>query len=727
MDGVIAYPEARTVAPSPRPQPAPGMPPEAPVPMPEQRLRAFDPKSRRAFVDPVRSRSRLWPRLVVLGGAAAITAIATFEMGASLTLGGLTVLKALVLFLFALNTGWIAVTFASAAAGAVLVDRRRGRTPIRPGPVHGRTAVLMPTYNEDAERVFAAIEAMASGVHALDPRAPFDWFVLSDTTEPVLALAEEATLVGLRAQLGDDVPLYYRRRRRNVARKAGNIADFCRRWGGAYAYLLVLDADSLMEPATILELARRMEADPDAGLIQTVPRLVHGKSLLARLHQFAGRVYGPVIAGGLAWWSGREGNYWGHNAIIRREAFTGAAGLPLLPGKPPFGGHILSHDFVEAALIRRAGWTVTVADDLDGSYEETPASIIDFAVRDRRWCQGNLQHARIVGTAGLHWVSRFHLVTGIFSYVASLLWLLLIAAGLMLAVQVRVTTTDYFQEPYQLFPTWPQIDPQLELQILAFTVVLLLGPKVMGLVAILRDPATRLQSGGGYRLFASFLCEVVLSALIAPIMMMIQSGIVLLVLLGRDSGWKPQRRDDGQFPLAVYWRRHRWHVAAGLILAVAAYYVSPVMLAFLSPAVFGLVFAVPISALTASSRLGRAVRRLGLLQTPEELAHPEIGRAALRRRPAHRSIVAATPDIRGLVGDDWRRRHHLALVDSTKDRRRGEVDPVEAIAAAKLGEARTLDEALAYLGPDEQAVALATPALFERLSLLSQGIGRPAA
>jgi membrane glycosyltransferase len=168
-------------------------------------------------------------------------------------------------------------------------------------------------------------------------------------------------------------------------------------------------------------------------------------------------------------------------------------------------------------------------------------------------------------------------------------------------------------------------------------------------------------------------------------------------------------------------------VAAGLILAVAAYYVSPVMLAFLSLAVIGLIFAVPISALTASPTLGRVVRRFGLLQTPEELAHPQIGRAALRRRPAHRSIVAATPDIRVLVGDDWRRRHHLALVDSTKDRRRGEVDPVEAIAAAKLGEARTLEEALAYLGPDEQAVALATPALFERLSLLSQGVGRPAA
>jgi membrane glycosyltransferase len=727
MDGLIIYPEGMASAPARRPQPAPGMPPESPTPMPEQRLDAFDVRGRRAFVDPVRSRSRLWPRVVVLGGGAAITAVATYRMGESLAVGGLSPLEALVLFLFAVNLGWIAITFVSAAAGAAVIAARRRQGQGSVGPIRGRTAVLMPTYNEDAERIFAAIEAMAAGVHALDASAVFDWFVLSDTTDPDMALAEEATLVELRAQLGDEIGLYYRRRRRNVARKAGNIADFCQRWGGAYDYLLVLDADSLMEPATILALARRIEADPDAGLIQTVPRLVHGNSLLARLHQFAGRVYGPVIAAGLAWWSGREGNYWGHNAILRREAFTAAAGLPLLPGAPPFGGHVLSHDFVEAALIRRAGWTVRIADDLEGSYEETPPSIIDLAIRDRRWCQGNLQHARIITARGLHWVSRFHLVTGIVSYVASLLWLLLILAGLALAVQARFTPPDYFQEPYQLFPTWPRLDPELELRLLGFTAVLLLGPKIAGLATILLDADARRKSGGGYRLVASFLLEVTLSALIAPIMMMIQSGTVLSVLLGRDGGWKPQRRDDGRFTLAELWRRHRWHMAGGVVLAVAAYYVSPGMLAILAPAVIGLLLAVPVSAVTASPRVGRALRRRGLLRTPEELVRPEIGRAALRRRPAHRSIVAATPDIRGLVGDDWRRRHHLALVDCRNDRRRGDVDPVEALAAAKIGEARTLDEALAYLRPDEQAFALATPALFERLSRLSQGVDRPAA
>src|SRR6185295_5913277 len=212
-----------------------------------------------------------------------------------------------------------------------------------------------------------------------------------------------------------------------------------------YDYLLVFDADSLLEPDAIVELARRMEADPDAGLIQTVPRLIHGRTAFARLQQFAGRVYGPVIATGLAWWTGSEGNYWGHNAIIRRRAFTESAGLPDLPGSAPFGGHILSHDFIEAALIRRAGWTVRIASDIAGSYEECPPSIVDFAARDRRWCQGNLQHARIIGARGLHWISRFHLVSGIFSYAASPLWLLLMVAGLALAVQAHFTPPDYFE------------------------------------------------------------------------------------------------------------------------------------------------------------------------------------------------------------------------------------------------------------------------------------------
>jgi membrane glycosyltransferase len=698
-------------------KPAGGMPPEARVAMPEQALRSFDPASRREFVNP-RSRSRLWPRIFVLGGATAITAGTVFEMGRSLALGGLTPVEGLIVFLFALNLGWIALTFVTALAGAVIILSRRP-APRAHTPIAGRTAVLMPTYNENPTRIFAAIEAMASGVRTLDKESDFDWFVLSDTTDPVIALTEETAFVEMRAHLGSGVSVYYRRRNRNVARKAGNISDFCRRWGGAYDYLLVLDADSLMEPESILELARRMDADPDAGLIQTVPRLVLGSTGFARLHQFAGRVYGPVIAAGLAWWTGSEGNYWGHNAIIRRKAFTEAAGLPSLPGKPPFGGHILSHDFVEAALIRRAGWTVRIADDIAGSYEETPPSLVDFAVRDRRWCQGNLQHARIVTAKGLHWVSRFHLVSGIFSYVASPLWLLLIIAGLGLAVQASFMPPDYFEDPHQLFPTWPRIDSQLQIELLVITVAVLLGPKLFGLATVLLRRDERRKSGGPWRLTASFFLELLLSVLVAPVMMVIQSGVIVSILSGGDSGWKSQRREGDAFTLRDAFRCHRWHMAAGLGLAAAAWYVQPFMLAWLSPAVIGLVLAAPVSRLTASAATGKSWRRLGLLITPEERAKPRIGRATMVRRPRHRATVSSTPDIRSLVLDDSRRDVHMALVDDDHDRMREDVDPIEAMAAAKIDRSLSLEEALSRLRPEEQAIALAAPVLFARLSALA--------
>jgi membrane glycosyltransferase len=691
-----------------------GMPPEARVPMPAQKL--CDAGTPRAFVDVEHSRSPRWRRVAVLGGTAVVTAAAVYEMGVSLSVGGISPLEALVVLLFAINLGWITLTFVSAAIGATVIALRRQR-PSLTTPLVGRTAVLMPTYNENPERVFAAIEAMATGVRALGEDGTFDWFILSDTTDPAIALAEETAFIELRNRLGGEgAPLYYRRRRRNIARKAGNIADFCKRWGGAYDYLLVLDADSLMEPASIVELARRMEADRDAGLIQTVPRLVHGRTVFARLHQFASRIYGPAIATGLAWWVGSEGNYWGHNAIIRRRAFTEAAGLPDLPGKPPFGGHILSHDFVEAALIRRAGWTVKIADDIQGSYEETPPSLVDFAIRDRRWCQGNLQHVGVLRAAGLHWVSRFHLVSGILSYLASFLWLLLILAGFALAVQGYFTPPDYFSDPHQLFPTWPQIDSALQLRLLALTALLLLGPKIFGFLTVLLSRKKRLACGGGLRLTGGFLFEVVLSALMAPITMLIQSGVVLSILRGKDAGWKPQQRDGGGITWAQAFRWHRWHMVAGIGLALSAWMISPMMVAWLSPLIVGLMLSVPFSIFTSSPWVGSRVRRLGLLTTPEESAPPRIGSQVLTVRPIHRAIVARSPDIRVIVSDDWHRQLHLALVDVANDRQRGDIDTVTAMTAAKLGEAESLDEALASLRPEEQAVALATPTLFTRLS-----------
>ena len=227
--------------------------------------------------------------------------------------------------------------------------------------------------------------------------------------------------------------------------------------------MIVLDADSDMSAGAMITLARAMAADPKSGIIQSLPLLQNRWTPFARMTQFAGRVYGPLVAAGLSAWHGRDGNYWGHNAIIRTRAFAEACGLPELKGRKPFGGHVLSHDFVEAALIRRAGWAVYMLPGLTGSYEETPPCLIDLATRDRRWAQGNLQHMKIVGAKGLHWVSRVHLIQGIMSYLASPLWLMLLLAGLLLATVARHTTPNYFPDSFSLFPVWPVFDPELAL------------------------------------------------------------------------------------------------------------------------------------------------------------------------------------------------------------------------------------------------------------------------
>jgi len=729
MDGVIAFPAVETAQPADLPPPASrvpedetalhptrGTPPETPSDMPTQSLWHFRRRDRRKFVDPRRSRSSWIRRIGILGSAFLLAAVAVYEMEQVLIVGGLTPIEIAVLVLFALNFGWIALAFVSSIAGYGVVMARRyrqKRTP--PGPLGGKTAMLMPTYNEDPSRVFAAVEAMAVGLDELHQGPAFDWFILSDTTDPDVGLAEEAALLALRDRLGDRAKVYYRRRRKNVARKSGNVADFCTRWGAAYDHMLVLDADSLIAPETIVELARRMEEDPDAGLIQTIPALVNGTTIVARLQQFAGRVYGPVVGAGLAFWTGSEGNYWGHNAIIRTRAFMEAAGLPHLPGKPPFGGHILSHDFVEAALLRRAGWTVRIAEDLAGSYEESPPSIIDLAVRDRRWCQGNLQHTLVLPARGLHWVSRIHLLTGIGSYLASPLWLLLILAGLALSLQAHFIRPEYFTEEFQLFPTWPVIDAERALRLFGLTMVILFGPKLLGLISFLRTRDDR-RKVGGFRTIASFVFEIIVSALIAPIMMLVHTGAILSILLGRDSGWKPQRRDDGGVPIKSLITRHRWHFLIGVALLFAAWLDSLVLVAWMSPAILGLLLAVPVSGMTGSNKIGRFIRRIGLLRTPEEVDPPAVAIAAAAARPVYETAVAEAPDLVAIARDENLRAVHLALTDAVPPRPRGKIDPLEAQAIAKIEEAGTIEEAVSFLTPAERAMVMATPTLLRRLS-----------
>ena len=693
-----------------------GMPPEAPRPMPSQSLTRFAASSRRAPVRPARSRSPAWRRVAVLGASLAIAAYAVEEMRRALAVGHVTVVAVAVLVLFAMNFTWISVPLLTSFVGFLrVVTRRQPGGPVD-RPLRTRTALLMPTYNEDPARVAAALEAMARDLVRRGAGDAFDVFLLSDTTHGDIALAEQEAVRTLRRRLAGSIGVYYRRRARNVAHKPGNIRDFCERWGGAYDHLVVLDADSLMEGGTLVALAQRMEDDPDAGLIQTLPRLHRGTTLLARAQQFAGSVYGALLGDGLAWWACSEASFWGHNAILRTEAFTACAGLPVLPGKPPFGGPILSHDFVEAALLRRGGWTVSIAADLGGSYEEGPSSIVDVAIRDRRWCQGNLQHARVVGARGLHWMSRLHLVAGILSYVASPIWLLFVIAALGLGLQYESARHEYFAHVPTLFPLWPRIDPERAIRLFGLTMGVLFGPKVLGWLSVALRPRRLRERGGLVRVTLGFALEALVSALIAPVQALIHCGLVADVLRGRSSGWKAQRREGTGVPWSVALHAHRWHAVAGVGLAVAAASISWQMLAWLTPAVVGIVLAAPLSKLVASPAVGRAVRRLGLLLTPEETRTPPIARAVEHLLPVYRAAVEETPDLASVVSDPRLLTRHLALVDRAPPRAPGTIDAVEAVTEKKIRDASTKDEAIAALAPEERGRVLAQPSLLRLLA-----------
>ncbi|SVB05256.1 uncharacterized protein METZ01_LOCUS158110, partial [marine metagenome] len=310
--------------------------------------------------------------------------------------GGVTSLEIGIIGLFVPTFGWISLTLWNAVAGFTLqiahLDpvslQRSGMRALSDAPISSSTALVMPAHNEDPVRL---MDGLAAVIHSLEDTGHtehFDVHLLSDTTDTELALIEEGAFKDLRERVPRPGRLHYRRRTCNTERKAGNIADFCDKSGSGYDFMVVLDADSVMSGPTLVTLVREMEANPRAGLIQTVPIPSGQNTFFGRIIQFAGALYGPMFATGQAFWMADTANYWGHNAILRVQPFVDHARLPTLPGKPPLGGRILSHDFVEAALLRRAGWLTYLLPDLGGSYEEVPTNVLDYAKRDRRWAQG---------------------------------------------------------------------------------------------------------------------------------------------------------------------------------------------------------------------------------------------------------------------------------------------------------------------------------------------------
>jgi membrane glycosyltransferase len=661
-------------------------------------------------------------RLLVIGGAAVLTAGGAEQMYLVLNGNGASVLGIVVLVLFVALFAWISLAFTSAVGGFIATLRSRAILGIDPAgplpPLSARTALLMPTYNENPGRVMAGVQAIHESLDATGRLEWFDVFILSDTTQPDTWIAEEAAFLELRERTGGHGRIFYRRRPKNTERKAGNIAEWVSRWGGAYPQMLTLDADSLMEGATIVRIAAAMERNPGVGLIQTLPVIVNGVTLFARMQQFAGRVYGPLIAQGITWWHGSESNYWGHNAVIRTRAFAEQAGLPVLPGRTPFGGHVLSHDFVEAALMRRAGWAIHMAPALGGSYEEGPPSLTDVAIRDRRWCQGNLQHAGVLPGCGLHWVSRLHLLMGIGSYVTSPLWLVFLVAGVLMALRQRFVRPEYFGADKALFPRWPEVDPVLAKWVFVGTMAVLLAPKLLAYVLLLFDRGLRRGCGGGVRAFASVLIETVLGGLIAPVAMLIQSSAVASILLGRDSGWSAQRRDADRVPLRAVWASYWRHTAFGVALAACVYPVSPALFLWMIPVLAGLGLAVPLVTVTASGDWGKALRRLKLLQITEELAPPPV----LVRAAALRDVLDADlleNAVTRLMRDPALLACHRMMLPPPRRRGQGPLDVSLLVGLAKLGEANSVAEAITLLTPAETASVLGNADGIARLLCLA--------
>src|SRR5919109_5137427 len=670
--GLLTTPtKQETTGPTCRP-----VPDETVTHMPVQDLERWD-ASRRVWYDRDRWKTRL-RRTLMFSATLALTAVASYEMYQVLNVSRMTMLQVALLVVFIVNFAWIALPFVNGLIGFLALWSGRGVSGITlPSPqevsaLTTRTALLMPIYNEAPQRIFARLQAIYESLDALGVLDHFDIFILSDSTESEIWLEEEVGFWELRRRTKGETRIFYRHRSKNIRRKAGNIADFCRRWGAQYDHMVVLDADSLMTGKALIELVAAMEAHCDAGLIQTLPLVINRNTLFGRAHQFAARLYGPVMATGLAYWHLGDSSYWGHNAIIRTKAFTDHAGLPDLSGQPPFGGHILSHDFVEAALLRRAGWKVYLAPEITGSYEESPPSLLDFAERDRRWCQGNLQHLRVVPAHGLYWMSRLHLTMGIISYLASPTWLVFIMLGFLLALQAHFIRPEYFAKDFGMFPIWPVFKPELAVRLFVSTMAVLVAPKLCGYVFLCTDRQRARRYGGVLRAGVSVLFETVLSALIAPVMMVMQSAVVVGLLTGRDVGWKTQRRDDGRIPFRTVARRHRGHTTLGVVLALVAYAVSPKFLAWMSPVVVGLLLAIPISAATAREELGRIVRRLGLLVTPEETEPPGV---LQRANALARELAAARPRVADalewIACDAELRGLHTAMLPRTAEQHRG--------------------------------------------------------
>jgi membrane glycosyltransferase len=530
--------------------------------------------------------------------------------------------------LYVVLSAWVVTGFVTALMGAWVMlfgDRHSvSATAVRDHAMNpeARTAIIMPICNEDVATVFAGLRATCESLASTGHARQFDVFVLSDSNDAATIAAEREAWEQLRAALVSQpgqpaAEVYYRLRRRRTHRKAGNVADFCRRWGKDYRYMVVLDADSVMSGSCLTSLVKLMEAHPDAGIIQTATQAIGHQTLHARAQQFASRVTGRLFTLGMQFWQLGESHYWGHNAILRVEPFMQHCALAPIQGTGGMAGGIMSHDFVEAALMRRAGYHVWLVSDLTGSYEQQPPDLLSELQRDRRWCQGNLQNARLMAEPGLHRVHRAMFAIGTMSYLSAPLWLAFLLLGLVMLVTSPSLPAAWQALPGEVGGLW------------AWTLCLLFLPRVLGVLAVLLKGEQRSYGGAGL-LVGSAVLESVMAVLQAPVRMVGHSIFVVVALTGLKLEWKSPPREA----VGVAWGDALARLAPVSLAVVTLLTVSTLVnaeaLPWLLPVALPLLLAVPVTVLTGHVGLGTWVRQRGALLIPEESWSPAVLRRAWR-------------------------------------------------------------------------------------------------
>ncbi len=536
--------------------------------------------------------------------------------------------------LYGLLSGWVVTGFVTALMGFWVTLRgdkhslSAAQVVDHPMNPDARTAVIMPICNEDVTTVFAGLRATCESIAATGHAGQFDVFVLSDSYSPETVAAERAAWEDLRTALatsGDEtqVEVYYRLRKRRTHRKAGNVADFCRRWGKDYRYMVVLDADSVMSGDCLASMVKLMEANPTAGVIQTATQAIGHVTLHARAQQFASRVTGRLFTLGMQFWQLGESHYWGHNAIIRVEPFMAHCALAPIKGNGGMAGGIMSHDFVEAALMRRAGYHVWLVADLVGSYEQQPPDLLAELQRDRRWCQGNLQNARLIAEPGINPVHRAMFATGTMAYVSAPLWLAFLTLGTALWLSGASLVEHWLAMPMELAGLW------------LWTLCLLFLPRMLGIASVLirREQS---QFGGTFSLFKSGAVESLMAITQAPVRMLAHSLFVVVALTGLKLDWKSPPREAA----AVPWREAiaKLLPMSGVIaaLAIGVALIDSSALVWLMPVGLPLLLAIPLTVLTSKIGFGTRLRDRRYLMIPEEWRSPVV----LSRAWMHASRLA---------------------------------------------------------------------------------------